>query len=88
MLQHGLFDIVEGLVYRTRLAVKDGVSVLRPLAMLGNSYELNGIIEYWRYYVGALLCSTGVSSAWKRLHARQHDRNTESRMLVHYRSSY
>ena len=67
---------------------RDDVSVLRPLAMLGNGYELNGIIEYWRYYVGALLCSTGVGSAWKRLRARQHDRNTESRMLVHYRSSY
>ena len=69
-----------------RLAVKGG-TVLWSLAMLGNGYELNGIIEYWRYYVGALLCSTGVGIAWKRLRARQHDRNTESRMLVQYRSS-
>ena len=64
-----------------------GATVLWSLAMLRNGFELNGIIEYWRYYVGALLCSTGVGSAWKRLLARQHDRNTESRMLVQYRSS-
>ena len=29
--------------------------------MLGNGYELNGIIEYWRYYVRAL-CVLRVSA--------------------------
>ena len=43
-----------------RLPVKVWGTVLWSLAMLGNGYKLNGIIEYLRYYVGALLCSTGV----------------------------
>ena len=37
---------------------------------------------YWKYYVGALLCSMAVGNAGIWLRAQQHDSNTGSMMLV------